>query len=111
MVLGFPATALAGADSEPGERVPLQSAERSHLKGELSSGTVGASDNLYYFPSSTPPPSPAEPSIKYLVPRHMLCKISRPRVGKCPLRQHHRPQTQLQRFLQPSTPAVCLQEV
>ena len=59
VVLGFPATALAGTDSEPGERVPLQSAERSHLKGELLSDTVGASDNLYLLPQFHTPTFPS----------------------------------------------------
>lgn len=107
VVLGFPATALAGTDSEPGERVPLSQQRGAISKVSFCLALWVHQTAFTYFPSSTPPPSPAEPSIKYLVLRHTPCEISRPRVGKCPLSQHHRPQTQLQRFLQPSTPS-CL---
>lgn len=106
-MVGISATALAGTDSEPGERVPLSQQRGAISKVSFCRAQWVHQTAFAYFPSSTAPPSPAEPSIKHLVLRHTLCEISRPRVGKCPLSQHHRPQTQLQRFLQPSTPS-CL---
>ena len=111
MVLGFLATAPAASDTEPEERVSL-----SQQRGAISKGLpgrwvcvwcVGVHQTTFnYFPRSTAPPSPSVPTIKHFVPRDLLRKISRPRVGKRPLRPHHKSHATpalLEGFLQPST--------
>ena len=72
VVLGFLAIALAGSDSEPGAWVPL-----SQQRGAISEVSFCLvwwvpQTAFTYVPSSTPPHAPAEPSIKYLVPKHAV---------------------------------------